>query len=130
MTFTYDLSTSTGVIRSKIGDTDTETAYLTDEEIAERLVLFPDVNLCAAECCELIIARLARKTDRQAPSFGASRSQLFQHYTDLANRLRNNSGGALCGPGWSGLSIEGDEDLQDDDDFKPLTFTTDRDKNE
>ena len=57
MTVTYDIGTDVGKVRLKIGDTDTDNAILSDEEIEYFLdVRDGNINLASADALEAIAA--------------------------------------------------------------------------
>lgn len=95
MTWTYSgnpASSNRDNVRHKIGDTDTDDQLLQNEEIDKEIADYGDLDLAAAAACDRIVSRFARKIDRSGLGMSASRSQLVQHYTDLARRLRLEAG--------------------------------------
>lgn len=130
MTWTYDptLATDRDKIRTLIGDTNTADQLLTDEQIAYMLAQTPQVDLAAAECCDLILAKLARDIDRSNIGMSSQRSQKVQHYQDLAQRLRAKAG-TLSQTYVGGLSLAEKDELNDDADYVPMPFAVGRDEN-
>ena len=90
MAFTYStsLTTNRDKVRFRIGDTDSNRALLSDEEIDAVLSSKPAVLPSAIECVEAILAKIARDIDRNAAGITSSRSQAFNHYNDLLRKLR------------------------------------------
>ena len=91
-------------VRLAIGDTDTDDAILSDEEIngliEDRSVLdtsggtaFVNVPAAAADAAEAIAAKYARNFDFAEDGQRFSVSQRVGHYQALARELRNRSGG-------------------------------------
>lgn len=101
MTWTYS-STSIGTdlakIRLTLGDTNSNDPLLTDEEIAYYQTLDTDLRLVAARCCDAIVGKLARNIDRSNLGMSAQRSQVVQHYLDLADRLRKEARNSAASP--------------------------------
>jgi hypothetical protein len=104
-----------------VGDVESTDPYLTDEQIAYELTQTSSLVLAAANCCQRILAKLARKIDRSGNQFQASRSQLFQHYTDLEIKLRDQAS-TLVKPLFGGTSIDARDSLEEDDDYLPAAF--------
>lgn len=98
MTFTYngDPSESTTTeVRFLIGDTDENDQLLQDEEIEYILVVHPDAGAtssnyaAASACAEAIAASFAKKMDKSVGSASLTYSQRYQHYVELADRLKS-----------------------------------------
>lgn len=132
MTFTYSsssIATDLAKVRLTIGDTDSNSPLLTDEEINYFLGEKDDIVLAACDCVRAIIAKLARDVDRSNLGMSASRSQKQQHYQDLLGRLEAqamSAGGELF---VGGTSLAEKESLEEDDDFEGSAFSRDRDDN-
>ena len=63
MTATYDIATSAGKIRFRLGDTRTETAFFSDAELASLLADYGSVDAAtaaAARVCLMHLGRFAR----------------------------------------------------------------------
>jgi hypothetical protein len=119
--FTYNilnLSTPLARVRLRLGDTNPLDFILHDEEINAILSDTNDVTVTAFQCCELILARFARDIDASGGPISTQRSQKFQHYKDLLERLaRELAIGATCA--WGGTSKQGDRAHANDPDFQP-----------
>ena len=89
MTTTYTLTTTTGQIRLVIGDTDTDNALLTDEEIAFFYSSEGSVTLGAAAASEAIAAKYAANATGETIGDYAYTSKTMDHYLSLAKRLRD-----------------------------------------
>lgn len=79
-------------IRYKIGDTDTDNALLTDEEINFVLGRNSDIYSAAADCCDAIVAKYSRRADSSV--FGdldVDLSQVVEQYRELAGDFRKKS---------------------------------------
>ena len=125
MTFTWSgtsITTDLAKVRHMIGDTVSTDAYLTDEQINYELAQTPDVYLAAANCCRAILAAVARKIDRNAQGFSASRSQLTQHYKDLEQMLRSQAS-TITSAGPVPCSISDRDAVLDNPDFSPPSFS-------
>lgn len=127
MTWTYDstdISTDLAKVRLLIGDTNTNEQLLADEEINFYIGRKADVTLSAADCCDAIVAKLSRDTDRNNLGMGAQRSQKIQHYQDLADRYRNE--GRMEAGAFAGGTSKSDEDSWEaDTDTKQPRFQQD-----
>jgi hypothetical protein len=91
MTWSYgsSLATDKDTVRFHIGDTDPDDPQLHDEEITALLTSEGGVMRAAIRAAEAIAARYARRTDfRVSGELHQSASQMYQHYLDLAVRLR------------------------------------------
>lgn len=132
MTFTYSsssISTDLAKVRLAIGDTDSNTALLTDEEINYYLDRKGDVTLAAIDCVKAILAKLARDVDRNNLGMSATRSQKTQHYRDLLKDLQAEQR-TVAELFVGGTSIAERESIDEDDDFEPGTISRDADRNE
>lgn len=131
MTWTYS-STGTSTLdrlRRRIGDTDTNSQLLTDEEIEDFLDEHSDdLYLAGAACCDAICAKLGRDVDRSGLGMQTTRSQKFQHYKDLAVALRNRASSGAA-PFLGGTSESRRDEIEADTDFVPPAFERDRDEN-
>lgn len=134
MTFTYSstaLSTNLSQVRLKLGDTNSKDPLLTDEEIAAvsdytaaELAATTGVNipLAASRCIQAMIAAVARRIDTTGPRFGATRSQIFQHFKDLKKMLEDEARSSTSAVAWSEHSIDDADSLEDDSDFSNPSF--------
>jgi hypothetical protein len=89
MSFAYStsLTTNKDKVRFRIGDTDSNRPLLSDEEINAVLASKPAVLPSSIECVEAILAKIARDVDRNAAGITSSRSQAYNHYLELRNKL-------------------------------------------
>ena len=98
------ISTDLDRVRLAIGDTDTDDPLLSDDEIGvyidyrqmydyENEVSICNVPAAAADTAEAIAAKFARDFNFAEDGQRFDRAQKFGHYTALAQKLRNRSGG-------------------------------------
>ena len=126
MTWTYtntSIVTNLAKVRLLIGDTNTNDQILTDEEITFHIGEEGNIYLAGAACCDSIIGQFARDVDRSGVGIQATRSQIVQHYQDLAERLRKRGekNADLTDDLIGGESESRKETLESDSDFvKPL----------
>jgi hypothetical protein len=119
--FTYDetdLSTDLAKVRTYLGDVDSDDPIFSDEVINAYLGMQPNLVMATAALCDAAAAKFARKVDVGALSASRSASQLFDHYTRLADRLRKLGAAALpggSGPGVGGIRVTGvlEQDIED-----------------
>lgn len=91
MTWSYsgDPSDSTlDAVRFLCGDTDTTDQLLNNEEVSFLILGQPSEFNAAADACEAIASKFARKIDRNAIGLSAALSQKVRHYEGRAERLR------------------------------------------
>lgn len=97
MTWTYGGNPSASAkdeVRFLVGDTDTTRQLVQDEEIDYVLGVHADEAAtihnyqAAADIAEAIAAKYASKMDRSIGPLSAQASQQYDHYVDLAKRLR------------------------------------------
>jgi DNA polymerase III delta prime subunit len=126
MTWSYgsSLATDKDSVRFHIGDTDPDDPQLHDEEITALLTSEGGVMRAAIRAAEAIAARYARRTDfRVSGELHQSASQMYQHYLDLALRLRRRQSlGAI--PYAGGISVEDKENEVENIDRVIPSFTT------
>lgn len=134
MTWTYDGSPGTATaaerrdaVRFFTGDTDTGDQQVTDEEITFSLAQTSnDVYMAAARIARGLSAKFARKADTSFESVKTQFSQLQEHYHKLAAKLEQDA--AIYGtagvaiPAAGGISIDGIEAAEDDDDRPQPAF--------
>jgi hypothetical protein len=125
VSFTYDptaLDTDLAKVRTLIGDTDSNDPLLTDEQIAFFTSESGNIYLAAANAIDYgVLPALARDIDRNGTGFSASRSQKFQHYKDLSEKLRSRAeSGALVV--MTGCSVDQQSSLESDSDYVPAAF--------
>ena len=75
-------------VRWEIGDTNEKTQFIQDEEILWALNVEGTPIKAAARLAEGLAARFAREEHVRTATFSNMRSNLMQHYLDLAKRLR------------------------------------------
>lgn len=125
MTWTYsatDISTDLAKIRLLVGDTDADDPLLTDEEIDFYLDETANIYLAAANAIDHgILPKLARDIDRNGTGYSATRSQKFQHYKDLSDKLRAK---ALTNsePAFEEPNLSYAENAESDTDFVAPSF--------
>jgi hypothetical protein len=128
MAFTYNLTTTRGQVRLRIGDTNSSDPLLTDAEIDYSITQRTGVLQSAIECVRVILAKIARDIDRSGAQVQSSRSQKTQHYRDLLKDLQAEAAplsGVRCG----GISIDDMADEVEDDDRTQPAFTAGDDDN-
>lgn len=89
MTWTYaDPSASEkDAVRLLIGDTDSSDQLVTDQEVEHAIATWGDIYNAGSFLCEVIAAKFAREVTHSADGLSYSASELFRHYSDLADRL-------------------------------------------
>jgi hypothetical protein len=87
------ITTDVAKVRLLVGDTNSADWLMTDEEVSYFLSVDTDIRLVAARCCDAIRGKLARNVDRSNIQLSAQRSQVMQHYMDLAAILRTEARG-------------------------------------
>jgi len=97
MTFTYsstDLSTVLAKVRLEVGDTDSAAPLFTDEELQRWITARADnVLLAAADACDSLARKFARRFDFKSDNQAFSRSQMSKQYAALARDLRDRASG-------------------------------------
>lgn len=124
MTFTYastDLSTDLAKIRRALGDVDSSEALLSDEEINSASSQTGSIQDAAALSAEWIAATFARKADKSVGPLSISLSQKYDHYMDLAARLRATSSMSTL-PFAGGISISRKDAVDSDTDRVKPSF--------
>lgn len=100
MTFTYDVSdltTSLARVRLELGDTDSDAPLFADEEIDRKLEDRGDnVLLAAADLCDVLARRFARRFDFKSDNQEFKRSQMSAQYAALARDLRDRAAGGVA----------------------------------
>lgn len=89
MAFMYDsnLSTDKDLIRFKLGDTVDNLHYLEDEEILSMLVA-NKFSTALIECCEAIVAKLAKRVTYKIGPESVNLSEAHDHYASLLIKLQ------------------------------------------
>lgn len=81
------------LVRLKIGDTDTEAAKLTDEEIEVFIEAWPkNAEMAAADAADAIAAKYADNFNFSEDAQSFNRRERVENYVDLAKRLRLRGG--------------------------------------
>lgn len=128
MTFTWDPTVDSDLmtVRGNTGDIISTDPLLTDEQINVALAQTNNTDQATLLCIRKILAIFGREMDRSGPRFNASRSQKFQHFTDLKAEYENLVGES-AGPSWSEHSESDAEEIETDTDFVPPSFKIGRD---
>lgn len=108
-TFSADLSNNVSKVRQFLGDTDITVAKVQDETINAYLGSL-SVELTAAQLADDLAASYADRVDTAIERDQTRNSQLYDHYTKLAGRLRKLAGknaGPTPDAGFSGISVGG-----------------------
>jgi len=133
VTFTYSstsISTDLAKVRTLVGDTNSNDPLLTDEQINFFLAETADIYLAAANAVRRgILPQLARRIDRTGTGFSATRSQMSQHYRDLAADLESKAYLGLEVT-FGGTSTSDADNLESDTDFIQPTFQSGQHRNE
>lgn len=98
------ISTDLDRVRLMVGDTDVDDPLLTDDEIGvfvdgRQIAVYgsddtvTNIPAAAADAAEAIAAKFARDFNFAEDGQRFDRAQKFGHYTALAQKLRNRSGG-------------------------------------
>ena len=87
------------LVRLALGDTDPDDPLFTDAEVTVVLELQPIVTYAAAALAEMAAAKFARLVSVSIGSTSISNESKFQHYTELAKRLRETPGDLPGGDG-------------------------------
>jgi hypothetical protein len=124
MTFTYvgTLATALDRVRFRIGDTTSDAARLTDEEIGALLSLHGGNESAAAlGAVRALLGKIASQTDRSAVGLSSSRSQYTNHLRDLLRELEREAFAAApaC---LVGVSRSETESTESDTDFRKSSF--------
>ena len=106
---TYVLTTTVGKIRLLIGDTDTDNAIFTDEEIEVFYALQGSINLAAAEAAEAIAASYALNADSEKIGDYAYTQKIVDKLLALAKRLRDKEATTPAFE-WSEYNLSGVEE--------------------
>ena len=127
MTFTYNsasIGTNLVKVRLRLGDTNSDDALLTDEEINHYLdVAEDDLPTAAVMACRAIVAKFARVVNDSAAGINSSKTSKFSQYRDLLRELEEEvrSRGAAQ-PFVGGISIDREDDADDDTDLRRNSF--------
>lgn len=126
MTWTYSSNPSASdldEVRFLVGDTDTTSQLVTNEEITYAVAEEGDNLSAAARVAKAIAAKFARKVDRTVGDLRISYSQRQKHYMDLAAELKARSDIGAAAPYAGGLSIAEKESVRENTDRVRPSFT-------
>jgi len=128
MAFTYDITTDIGKVRRNIGDTDSATALLQDDEIQYYLDSANDnIYLASALAAQAISAEFSRKADTTVETVSVKYSQRAAQYASLSQRLRQDAKRLNApNPVITGISEQAIEDQRADTDRVREKFYMDR----
>lgn len=130
MTWTYSgdpSSSDRDEVRFLVGDTDSGSPLVTDEEIAYVLTDTSSPLQAAARVAESIAARYSRDADRRVGNLSLQSSQRAKAFLELASRLRRRASMALGASGWyaGGISKDDKETVEANTDRVTPAFTRD-----
>ena len=144
MTWSFD-DTSTSnlnVVRAYFGDVSSNFPILSDEQVnnaisKQNATIEAGLLFAASTCAEMCAAKFAIKVDHSGEGLTASRSQLFTHFTDLCDKLKEKAealiatgGGASKTEGPSplvgGVSTSDNDDMEADTDFIQPIYSRDQ----
>lgn len=93
MNFTYTNPSESvkDYIRLKLGDTVKTKYSLFDEEIQSIVDMNPSKNKALIECCEAILAKLAKQVDYTIGPEKVAMSDAYTNYANLLDRLKNSN---------------------------------------
>jgi hypothetical protein len=91
--FTYDPTTDLGQVRLEIGDTDSDSALFTDQEIGVKLAETSNVLLASAALLDLLATRFAREFDFSEDGQSFKKGSRSAAYAARAQALRNRANG-------------------------------------
>lgn len=110
-------------VRFLVGDTDTNDRLVEDEEINWALSEYPSVYVAAAEICEAIAAKFARKVDQSVGDLRISFSKQSDQYSKKAAQLRRKSSILNVKPYAGGISVSDKETVRENSDRVDPSFT-------
>ena len=128
MPFTYEPSASMSskdIVRLLIGDTDSASRLLWDEEIAAIVARNSSVNQAAAEAARAVAGTYSRLVDKEVGDLKIRYSQRAEQYRDLADTLEaraDQSWLADVSPYLGGRSIADKQAALDDTDRTDTAF--------
>lgn len=91
MTFDPTLSTDKDVVRFLIGDTDTAHEQVADATLVKMLTMYAGPTSTAQAVCVALQAKYSRLADQQIGQLRVSTSQIADHYSKLADKLRDQA---------------------------------------
>lgn len=108
MAFTYNVATDIGKVRLLVGDTDSATALLQDDEVEYFLEIAENnVYLAASYAAGSIAGKYSRQADVSVESVSKKYSQQSMQYMKLSLQLESRSkrvSSGLVSPGITGIS--------------------------
>lgn len=123
-TYSGDPSSSDGdFVRFVLGDTESSTMQLTDEEIEAALRLYPNTDLAAAFLAENLAGRFARKVDKSVGDLSISYGNIAKNYIDMALRLRRSASVDGAPPYAGGISVSDKQSTESNTDRVAPIFT-------
>lgn len=124
MTWSYSgdpASSDLDQVRFLIGDTDTDDQLVNNEEVDWSLSQF-SVYIAAAELCDAIAAKFARKVDKSVGDLKISFSKQGEQYSKKAKQLRSRGSFAGITPYAGGISVSDKESTRENSDRVSPTF--------
>jgi len=131
VTATYDptLPTDADRVRLLTGDTDTDNARFSDEEIDALLVSPGGVYSTCAALFDGLAAQYSTRVDLSVDGFSTKSGMLAENFVRMANRFRGmaatEDAGGIGVPTVAGISEDAIEAVRDDLDRVPNRFTHD-----
>lgn len=127
MTFSYDASLSTDAdkVRFHLGQTDSASSIIGDEEIRAVLADETNIYLAAAVIADAIAGRYSLNQNIRIDSFSVDFQGRAEAFRSLAVRLRaqaKTASGGLGSPFVGGVSISEMNSVRDDPDRNPSRF--------
>jgi len=121
----YDstLATDADKVRLIIGDTDNDHLLLSDEVIDWLLTRNSDIDLAAADACEMVAASLARDFKQMALDGESVTDEAYDRYMSLAKELRRKVGRRCAMPFAGGVSRADKTSREQDTDRVQPSFT-------
>lgn len=116
MSFSYDpesLDVELNRLRLEIGDTQSRSYLLHDEEIAQVQSEYSSFYSRASKCCHLIASIYARKMKYKAGNYSEDPQELYKRYIAMASHF--SALASLSYP-WSGAIYESDKEETELDD--------------
>lgn len=118
-------------VRSMIGDTNSASPQMQDEEINLRLTLRASVYGAAADCCRALATAFSVAPDQTAGGQGLKNSQIAKAYMARANEYDGIAAAGGAGlPYAGGISIADKEQQEGDSDRVPPEFNIGMDDDE
>ena len=112
-------------VRFLIGDTDTTSEQLSDDEINALVTMYGSAINAASYAADSLYAKYARKVNKKIGDLSIDYSDLAKHYKDLATTLRRQASIRLAAPYAGGISKTTKEANEVDTDLVKPSFTKD-----